>query len=53
MFGECHAHIFMDGINYREAVKCHKDGADEKIIREHLEAYKKAGISFVRDGGDP
>ena len=30
MFGECHAHIFMDGINYREAVKCHKDGADEK-----------------------
>ena len=41
MFGECHAHIFMDGINYREAVKCHKDGADEKIIREHLEAYKR------------
>ena len=30
MFGECHAHIFMDGINYREAVKCHKDGADGK-----------------------
>lgn len=53
MFGECHAHIFMNGINYREAVKCHKDGADEKIIREHLEAYRKAGVNFVRDGGDP
>lgn len=24
MFGECHAHIIMDGVNYRHAVDMHK-----------------------------
>ena len=52
MFGECHAHIIMDGVNYRHAVDMHKNGPDDKIIREHLEAYQKRGITFVRDGGD-
>lgn len=53
MFGECHAHIFMDGVNYRQAVERYKNGVDEKNIREHLEAYRKEGVTFVRDGGDP
>ena len=26
MFGECHAHVIMDGINYKAAVALHKDG---------------------------
>ena len=52
MFGECHAHIIMDGVNYRHAVDMHKNGPDDKIIREHLKAYQKRGIAFVRDGGD-
>ena len=26
MFGECHAHIIMDGVNYRHAVEVHKNG---------------------------
>ena len=52
MFGECHAHIIMDGVNYRHAVEVHKNGPDDKIIREHLKAYQERGIVFVRDGGD-
>ena len=52
MFGECHAHIIMDGVNYRHAVDVHKNGPDDKIIREHLKAYQERGIAFVRDGGD-
>ncbi len=52
MFGECHAHIIMDGVNYRRAVDMHKNGPDDKIIREHLKAYQDRGITFVRDGGD-
>ena len=52
MFGECHAHIIMDGVNYRHAVDMHKNGPDDKIIREHLKAYQERGIAFVRDGGD-
>lgn len=50
--GEGHAHIFMDGADYQKAVETHKNGPDERVIRSHLEAYRKRGIRFVRDGGD-
>ena len=52
MFGECHAHIIMDGVNYRQAIDMHKNGPDDQIIREHLKAYQDRGITFLRDGGD-
>ena len=52
MFGECHAHIIMDGVNYRRAVDMHKNGPDDQIIKAHLKAYLDKGITFVRDGGD-
>lgn len=52
MFGECHAHMIMDGVNYRVAVALHRDGACEAAVREHLSRTRASGISFVRDGGD-
>lgn len=52
MFGECHAHIIMDGVNYRHAIDMHKNGPDDQIIKAHLKAYQDRGITFVRDGGD-
>lgn len=52
MFGECHAHVIMDGKNYKAAVALHKNGPDEQAIREHLAAWQQADITFVRDGGD-
>lgn len=52
MFGENHAHIFMNGINYRAAVNRHKSGVDTEVIHEHFRAYREKGVSFVRDGGD-
>lgn len=52
MFGECHAHVIMDGINYKKAVKRHEQGPDEVIVRKCLETYQRAGVTFVRDGGD-
>ncbi len=52
MFGECHAHVIMDGKNYKKAVAMHKEKPDEGAIREHLAAWQQAGITFVRDGGD-
>lgn len=52
MFGECHAHIFMNGRNYSAAVAEHKKEPNESRIREYLQAYQDAGVSFVRDGGD-
>lgn len=52
MPGECHAHMIMDGINYRAAVALHRDGVCEEAVRRHLSACREAGIFFVRDGGD-
>ena len=52
MFGENHAHIFMNGINYKAAVNRHKRGVDTEVIHEHFRAYQEKGILFIRDGGD-
>lgn len=52
MFGECHEHIFMDGVDYRTAVRTHKDAPCEPVIRAHLREYQKRGITYIRDGGD-
>ncbi len=52
MLGECHAHMIMDGVNYKAAVALHKDGVCEAAVRRHLEECRDAGITFVRDGGD-
>lgn len=52
MFGECHAHLIMDGKNYRAAVNLHKESVCIPVIEEHLGAYRDAGVTFVRDGGD-
>lgn len=52
MFGECHAHIFMNGKNYREAVELHKGHVAESDIRKHFQEYADRGVTFVRDGGD-
>lgn len=52
MLGENHAHIFMNGVNYRQAVKRHEHGVDESVIHRHFQAYREKGITFVRDGGD-
>ena len=52
MFGEGHAHLFMNGYDYRKAVEMHKGHIREDILRGYLEEYRKRGITFIRDGGD-
>lgn len=51
-FGEAHLHIFMNGTNYREAVRAQENGVDETVIRRNLEEYRRRGITWLRDGGD-
>ena len=43
MFGECHAHIIMDGVNYRHAVEVHKNGP---VSYTHLDVYKRQAIRY-------
>lgn len=52
MFGECHAHIFMNGYNYKEAVELHKNHVNDESIRKWFRDYQKSGVTFIRDGGD-
>ena len=47
MFGECHAHALMNGVNYREAVALHREKANEEAVRQCLRAYQEAEVSFV------
>lgn len=42
----------MDGVNYAQAMARHTQAPDETHIRSCFEAYRTAGIAFVRDGGD-
>ena len=52
MLGDCHAHVIMDGKNYKEAVALHKNGVVEEAIHQCFRDYRESGITFLRDGGD-
>lgn len=52
MFGECHAHVIMDGKNYKKAVQMHYDGVKDEVIHAFFQTYKEQEITFIRDGGD-
>ena len=53
MLGDCHVHMVLDGIlNYRTAMDRFRSGADDAVIRKVLQQYRKAGMTFLRDGGD-
>ena len=42
----------MDGKDYKAAAARQKGGVDIEAVRRYFAAYKEAGITFVRDGGD-
>ena len=49
---ECHAHMVLDGVNFRTALARHAEKPEETFIRNTLKAYQDAGITYIRDGGD-
>ncbi len=52
MYGDCHIHMVLDGVYYRAAIDAHRERPCDALIRARLEAYARAGIDFLRDGGD-
>ncbi len=52
MRGDCHIHVIMDGVNYRQAVDRHWEQVQDEPIRQCLAAYRDRGITFLREGGD-
>ncbi|MBQ8814686.1 MAG: amidohydrolase family protein [Lachnospiraceae bacterium] len=49
---ECHAHMVLDGVDFRAALARHEREPEEAFIRGTLAAYRDAGITYIRDGGD-
>ena len=52
MKADCHIHMVLDGIHWKDAIRRHEKGADEKFIRKALGWYEELGYTYLRDGGD-
>ena len=52
MFGDCHVHMVLDGVYYRDAIAAHRGHVRDDLIRRRLAAYREAGVTYLRDGGD-
>ena len=49
---DCHMHMILDGVHWKDAIGRHKDAPDEGFIHRVLAAYRDAGYTWLRDGGD-
>lgn len=52
MLNDCHVHMVLDGENYKTAMGQHREKVQDKWIRDTLEKYRQAGVTYLRDGGD-
>lgn len=52
MLGDCHIHMVLDGVYYKDAIAAHRAGTRDDIIIPRLEDYARRGITWLRDGGD-
>lgn len=49
---DCHMHMVLDGLYWKDAIARHKNGVREDWVRSTLEAYRAKGYTYLRDGGD-
>ena len=49
---DCHMHMILDGLDWRNAIDRHRNGPEESFIRRVLDAYAREGFVYLRDGGD-
>ena len=52
MYADCHIHMVLDGVYYKDAIAAHGDGPREDLIRRRLARYRELGFVYLRDGGD-
>jgi len=52
MKADCHIHMLLDGEYWKAAIDTHRNSPDMALIRSRLQAYAKAGFTYLRDGGD-
>ncbi len=49
---DCHIHMVLDGVNWKDTIARHKAAPQEALIRQTLARYQALGFSYLRDGGD-
>lgn len=49
---DCHIHMVLDGADWKAAIAQHREAPDIPRIRAVLERYRRAGFTYLRDGGD-
>lgn len=49
---DCHMHMILDGVFWKDAIARHDPDPDEAWIREILKTYQSLGFTYLRDGGD-
>lgn len=49
---DCHIHMVLDGENWKTALERHAHGVDTPWVHQVLAAYRDAGFTYLRDGGD-
>jgi imidazolonepropionase-like amidohydrolase len=52
MKADCHIHMVLDGVYWKDAIGRHAGGVDEGFIRGALDRYRELGYEYLRDGGD-
>ena len=52
MYADCHIHMVLDGVYWRDAIARHSRAVGKQFVREQLDIYRKAGFTYLRDGGD-
>lgn len=49
---DCHMHMVLDGVDWKQAIHRHDGGVREDWVRGVLAAYRDLGFGYLRDGGD-
>ena len=52
MKADCHMHMVLDGVDWKQAIARHSIAPDEAFIRQTLRHYADLGYTYLRDGGD-
>ena len=52
MLCDCHMHMVLDGVQWREAIRRHEVAVEEGFVRNALKTYQTLGFGYLRDGGD-
>ena len=52
MRADCHIHMVLDGVDWKQAIARHSVTPCEALIRAMLSRYRELGYTYLRDGGD-